>query len=147
MIDIGYGDPIQPVRFKKGDLTAIPLVLPEVYCYYSEGLLLVNTTHMTLSTGDQRYTYQVDATHVDNRVGTASTDVYVVDREVLTVFLREIKTDPDLAQLPRTSVYQDVTLEGYSPPNPNFDGASYTYRWEVWKKQSGRNFMGFFEKN
>eukprot|EP00392_Amoebophrya_sp_AT5.2_P011178 g11253.t1 len=138
-LDIGYNVRIDQVSFTQGDSTATPPVLPQCYCYYEEGLLLVETNKMELSVRDQFYSFQVNALHQDGRVGQDIADVYIVDRLVLQVFLKEIRTDEDLAQLPLTSVYQDVTLEGTISKDPNFDGAVYTFRWEIFKKQSGGN--------
>ncbi|CAD7924048.1 unnamed protein product [Amoebophrya sp. A120] len=138
-LEIGYSVTINQVTFKGGDPEAIPPVLPECYCYYNEGLLLVETNKMTLSMGEEFYTFHVTAVHEDGRRGTDTVDVNIVDRIVLQVFLKEVKLDPDLALLPLTSVYQDVVLEGSITRDPNLDGAIYEYRWEIYKKQSGGN--------
>ncbi|CAD7972506.1 unnamed protein product [Amoebophrya sp. A25] len=138
-LDIGYNYLINQVTFRGGDPDAVPPVLPDCYCYYSEGLLLIDTSKMMLTTGDEYYTFQVTASHDDGRSGSASADIDVVDRPVLQVFLREDRWDPALAQLPLTSVYTDVVLEGTTSKDPQFEGALESYRWEIFKKQSGGN--------
>eukprot|EP00392_Amoebophrya_sp_AT5.2_P007110 g7124.t1 len=146
-LDIGYNTEINQVTFKQGDPLAVPPLLPECYCYFSEGLLLVETNKMSLSNNEEYYTFHVTATHDDGRSGTDAVDVDIVDRPVRQVFLKEIKNDPDLAQLPLTSVYTDVVLEGTITPDPTFDGAQNFFRWEIFKKQSGGNIYVTVWKN
>jgi hypothetical protein len=131
-LDIGYNVQIEPVTFTKEPE-------PTVYCYYSRGLLLANTEHMSLTTkdADNYYSFEVIAVHQDGRMGSDLKNVFVVDKPVLVVFLREVKTDPDLALLPLTSAYHEIVLEGRITENPDFAGAELTYRWEIFRKESG----------
>ena len=59
-LDIGYNIQVDQVTFTQGDPSAVPPVYPQCYCYYEEGLLMVETNKMALSIDGQFYTFEVE---------------------------------------------------------------------------------------